>query len=209
MDQGSNKNHSPINNFTPTVTKFCVMWEGQALPHDTKFRNCTGEIVDSRAFSSWSLIHGSSWSGLIKAEPGWFWSFCDSIYWQKPKDFGPVCSRFLWYLSHTTASKKYSWWRHKMDTFSTLLAPRERNPQGTGAHCWRFVLTWRSCDIIKMLTLVAFYHTETNKNSYMINVILTLPRVTGSLWFQPKNRLVLGHRNSPEKTAYLSKKIEK
>ena len=70
MDQGSNKNHSPINNFTPTVTKFCVMWDGQALPHDTKFRNCTGEIVDSRAFSSWSLIHGSSWSGLIKAEPG-------------------------------------------------------------------------------------------------------------------------------------------
>ena len=29
MDQASNKNHSAINNFTPTVTKFCVMWEGQ------------------------------------------------------------------------------------------------------------------------------------------------------------------------------------
>ena len=28
-DQGSNKNHSPAYNFTPTVTKFCVMWEGQ------------------------------------------------------------------------------------------------------------------------------------------------------------------------------------
>ena len=28
MDQGSNKNHSPAYNFTPTVTKFCVMWEG-------------------------------------------------------------------------------------------------------------------------------------------------------------------------------------
>ena len=69
MDQGSNKNNSPINNFTHTVTKFCVTWEGQALPHDTKFRNCRGEIVDSRAFYSWSLIHGSSWSGLIKAEP--------------------------------------------------------------------------------------------------------------------------------------------
>ena len=70
MDQGSNKNHSPINNFTPTVTKFCVMWEGQALPHDTKFGNCRDKIVDSRAFLSWSLIHGSSWSRLIKAEPG-------------------------------------------------------------------------------------------------------------------------------------------
>ena len=69
MDQGSNKNHSPINNFTPTVTKFCVMWEGQALPHDTKFGNCRDKIVDSRAFLSWSLIHGSSSSRLIKAEP--------------------------------------------------------------------------------------------------------------------------------------------
>ena len=70
MDQGSNKNHSPAYNFAPTVTKFCVMWEGQALPHDTKFGNCRCKIVDSRAFPSWSLIHGLRWSGLIKAEPG-------------------------------------------------------------------------------------------------------------------------------------------
>ena len=34
MDQGSNKNHSPAYNFTPTVTKFCVMWEG--LSHMTQ-----------------------------------------------------------------------------------------------------------------------------------------------------------------------------
>ena len=34
------------------------------------FRNCRGKIVDSRAFPSWSLIHGSSWSGLIKEGPG-------------------------------------------------------------------------------------------------------------------------------------------
>ena len=46
------------------------MWEGQALPHDTKFGNCRDQIVDSRAFPSWSLIHGSSWSGLLKVEPG-------------------------------------------------------------------------------------------------------------------------------------------
>ena len=71
VDQGSNKNHSPAYNFTPTVTKFCVMWEeGLSLPHDTKFGNCRCKIVDSRAFPSWSLIHGLSWSGLIKAEPG-------------------------------------------------------------------------------------------------------------------------------------------
>ena len=71
MDQGSNKNHSPAYNFTPTVTKFCVMWEGLSLPHDTKFGNCRCKIVDSRSFHSWSLIHGLRWSGLIKVGPGW------------------------------------------------------------------------------------------------------------------------------------------
>ena len=70
MDQGSNENHSPVNNFVPTVTKFCVLREGQALPQDTKFGNCRDKIVDSRTFISWSLIHGSSWSGLIKLGPG-------------------------------------------------------------------------------------------------------------------------------------------
>ena len=70
MDQGSNKNHSTAYNFTPTVTKFCVMWEGLPLPHDTKFGNCRCKIVDSRSFHSWSLIHGLRWSGLIKVGPG-------------------------------------------------------------------------------------------------------------------------------------------
>ena len=70
VDQGSNKNHSPAYNFAPTVTKFCVLWEGLSLPHDTKFGNCRCTIVDSWAFLSWSLIHGLRWSGLIKAEPG-------------------------------------------------------------------------------------------------------------------------------------------
>ena len=32
MDQGSTENHSPVNNIAPTVTKFCVMWEGQDKP---------------------------------------------------------------------------------------------------------------------------------------------------------------------------------
>ena len=58
IDQWSNKNHSPAYNFAPTVTKCCVVWEGLSLPHDTKFGNCMCEIVDSRAFPSWSLIHG-------------------------------------------------------------------------------------------------------------------------------------------------------
>ena len=69
MDQGSNKNHSPAYNFTPTVTKFCVMWECLSLPLDTKFGNCRCKIVDSRSFHSWSLIHGLRWSGLIKVGP--------------------------------------------------------------------------------------------------------------------------------------------
>ena len=69
MNQGSNKKHSAVHNFAPTVTKFCVMWEGQALPHDTKFSNCRCEIVGRRVIFIWSLIPGSSWSGLIKAEP--------------------------------------------------------------------------------------------------------------------------------------------
>ena len=69
MDQGSTREGSVVHNFAPTVTKFCGMWEGQALPHDTKFCNCRGEIVDKKVIFTWSLIHGLSWSGLIKAEP--------------------------------------------------------------------------------------------------------------------------------------------
>ena len=70
MDQGSNRKHSAVHNFAPTVTKFCVMWEGQALPHDTKFSNCRCEILGRRVIFISSLIPGSSWSGMIKAEPG-------------------------------------------------------------------------------------------------------------------------------------------
>ena len=47
---------------------FCVIWEGFSLPHDTKFGR--GEIVHRKTIFIWSLIHGSGWSGVIKAEPG-------------------------------------------------------------------------------------------------------------------------------------------
>ena len=70
MDQGSTMKRSAVHNFVPTVTKFCVMWEGLSLPHDTKFGNSRCEIVGSRVIFIWSLIHGLRWSGLIKAEPG-------------------------------------------------------------------------------------------------------------------------------------------
>ena len=69
MDQGSTMKRSAVHNFAPTVTKFCVMWEGQALPHDTKFGNSRCEIVGRRVIFIWSLIHWLRWSGLIKAEP--------------------------------------------------------------------------------------------------------------------------------------------
>ena len=99
MDQGSNKNHSPVNNFAPTVTKFCVMWEGQALPHDTKFGNCRGRIVDSRMFPSWSLIHGLSWSSLIKAEPGDLITKAGN-QWDKDKTSLDTLMRSIYDISH-------------------------------------------------------------------------------------------------------------
>ena len=58
MDQGSTKKRSAVHNFVPTVTKFCVIG------------NCRGETVDRRVIFIWSLIHESSWSGLIKVGPG-------------------------------------------------------------------------------------------------------------------------------------------
>ena len=69
MDQGSTKKRSAVHNFVPAVTKFRVVWEGLSLPQDTKFGNCRDEIVDRRVIFIWSLIHGSSWSGLIKVGP--------------------------------------------------------------------------------------------------------------------------------------------
>ena len=69
MDQGSTRKRSAVHNFAPTVTKFCVMWEGLSLPHDTKFGNSRCEIVGRRVIFIWSLIHGLRWSGLIKVGP--------------------------------------------------------------------------------------------------------------------------------------------
>ena len=57
------------------VSGLCFYQTGSAWSVDqgtkfgTKFGNCRCKIVDSRAFPSWSLIHGLRWSGLINAEP--------------------------------------------------------------------------------------------------------------------------------------------
>ena len=87
MDQGSTMKRSAVHNFAPTVTKFCVMWEGQALPHDTKFGNSRCEIIGRRVIFIWSLIHGLRWSGLIKAEPGYSWLLIRGVFrLHKPDD---------------------------------------------------------------------------------------------------------------------------
>ena len=59
------------SNFASKVMEFCDIWEGQALPHVTKFHNCGGKIIDNRAIPSWSsgLVHVWCWSILIKLEP--------------------------------------------------------------------------------------------------------------------------------------------
>ena len=138
MDQGSNKNHSPAYNFTPTVTKFCVMWEGLSLPHDTKFGNCRCKIVDSRSFHSWSLIHGLRWSGLIKVGPGVRRRICHDIgtlltllavcagnHRWIPLTKGQLCGTSLFTL---------------YVDMNMLL-----NKQWT---CWWFETPWHSCDVI-------------------------------------------------------------
>ena len=114
MDQGSTMKRSAVHNFAPTVTKFCVMWEGQALPHDTKFGNSRCEIVGRRVIFIWSLIHGLRWSGLIKAEPGldnglppgWH----QAIIWTNAGILliGPLGTNFSEFMigSHTLSFKK-------------------------------------------------------------------------------------------------------
>ena len=62
--------HKPRSlHFTLTVTKFCELPEGQALPHDAKFHVCDRKIADGRVIFGRSLIHGLRWFGLINAEP--------------------------------------------------------------------------------------------------------------------------------------------
>ena len=105
MDQGSTMKRSAVHNFAPTVTKFCVMWEGQALPHDTKFGNSRCEIVGRRVIFIWSLIHGLRWSGLIKAEPGDTSNHMETI-----QD------------NTNNTAKKPTWWRHQIEILSASLA---------------------------------------------------------------------------------------
>ena len=100
MDQGSTMKRSAVHNFAPTVTKFCVMWEGQALPHDTKFGNSRCEIIGRRVIFIWSLIHGLRWSGLIKAEPGADSSLTPNIR-QGVINMKPLWPRLLRLMCHS------------------------------------------------------------------------------------------------------------
>ena len=133
MDQGSSRKCSAVHNFAPTVTKFCVMWEGQALPHDTKLGNCRCEIVGRRMIFIWSLIHESSRSGLIKVGPGLPRNFnrnwnhfihknaFENIVWKMSLILSrPQCVNEGPEVHNTRLGD--SWWRHQMETFSALLA---------------------------------------------------------------------------------------
>ena len=57
---------------------------------DTKFGNCRCEIVGRRVIFIWSLIHESSWSGLIKVE-SWL-----CIYYTYRCQISRIC--YIWEL---------------------------------------------------------------------------------------------------------------
>ena len=59
-----------LSTFSPLQLPNFVSCGRDKPSHLTQNCNCRDKIVDSRAFLSWSLIHGSSWSGLIKVGPG-------------------------------------------------------------------------------------------------------------------------------------------
>ena len=86
-----------------------------SLIHDTKFGNCRCKIVDSRVFPIWSLIHGSSWSGLIKAEPGRSLCFEDWVYVDISTGTQSMAAMIGWHCTGQLHLK--TWWRHQMETF--------------------------------------------------------------------------------------------
>ena len=93
------------------------MWEGLSLPHGTKFGNCRCKIVDSRAFPSWSLIHGLRWSGLIKAEP----VYCGMA---RADNLCQVCYRYPIFPLHIEAETKWQpfcWWHFQVHFLWTKL----------------------------------------------------------------------------------------
>ena len=123
MDQGSTKKRSAVHNFVSTVTKFCVMWEGLSLPHDTKFGNCRGAIVDRRVIFIWSLIHGSSWSGLIKVGPG-----C----WKAEHDMFSTCPYTLTSAKWIDISKMGRidvWWNESLKKYSHYVYTLQSNSE--------------------------------------------------------------------------------
>ena len=144
MDQGSNRKHSAVHNFAPTVTKFCVMWEGQALPHDTKFSNCRCEIVGRRVIFIWSLIPGSSWSGLIKAEPDC--SVCHLFN-------GMIYVGYVLSMLHCTVETLYNtvnfcWSTHKRHSIA--------RPKGRGMGCLLWVQRATYCVDLSKLSSIKY-----------------------------------------------------
>ena len=71
MDQVSTRNRSAVHNFAPTVTKFCFMWEGLALPHDTKFVNCWQESDYQLIIDPWIKLIWFDKNGARKQATIW------------------------------------------------------------------------------------------------------------------------------------------
>ena len=121
MDQGSTRKRFAVHNFARAVTKFCVMWEGLSLPHDTKFGNCRGEIVDMRVIFIWSLIHGSGWSRLIKAEPGVIRKLC-----AVEPHLNTVCHNMILQLAWQWKMTMKRWYEHFLTLVGDLSRPQDK-----------------------------------------------------------------------------------
>ena len=165
MDQGSTGKRSAVDNFAPTVTKFCVMWEGRALPHHTKFGNCRCEMVGRRMIFIWSLIHGSSWSGLIKA-----WTMCCPESFQSQTRLTVVYIQSTWTKNITEHLPVYiflfSYFQHGFTPIQSIYGRKTQITQ----------LKWREsahdCGILGHLTMkMASYKYK--RSSWLMKYCLT------------------------------------
>ena len=111
MDQGSTNKGSVVHNFVPTVTKFCVMWEGLSFPHDTKFGNCRGAICWQESDSH---LKFDSWIKLDKPtfKPTYL---TNCIFWQIMKE-GQRIGLFVYIILYNMIIRGSGEYRRKHNT---------------------------------------------------------------------------------------------
>ena len=66
MNQGSIRKSSANYSLFHTITKLCDVWEVHFLPHDTTCCNCSSKVKSRIITFNWLLIHGFTWSGVLK-----------------------------------------------------------------------------------------------------------------------------------------------